>query len=382
MFNNVIVEFTDIRDTKDNVNTFNRVIKGETLSYVNGVKVGSFRNDTKFISKIDKSSDFIFNVITMDLETRTINNGLEAISNAIYDGEDYKTFFITDYKNSEEMLRDSLKYLMQDKYNNHHIYLHNFSKFDGIFLLRIIANLDAKVNVLIRDNNLLNISITFEDISILDGEDKTNKCTIHFHDSLLLLPSSLEKLAKNFGVESKGSFDFKKINQATTNDQLNLIRDKLLDYNKQDCLVLYQVMKEFAVNIFHLYSLNIINYPTISSLSFAIFRSNFMKEEIIPISNLKDYNFIKESYRGGHVDVYRPFTKKGRKVYCYDINSLYPFVMANNLFPTGIPKYFYGSRDLNDIFGFVKVNVTCPNNMFCPVLLTRINDKTIAPIGQ
>ena len=303
---------------------------------------------------------------------------MNPISVGIYDGKEYQTFFITDYMNSvapaEQMLRDSFNYLMQGKYNNYHIYLHNFSKFDGVFLLKIISNLDAKVNLLIRDNNLLTISISFE---INDDKYK-----IHLHDSLLLLPASLEKLAINFGVESKGNFDFSKINDAKTTEQLNLIREELLAYNKQDCLVLYQVMFKYAENIWELYSLNLTQYPTLSSLSFAIFKSNFMKEENIPISNTKDYNFLKDSYRGGHVDVYRPYPKKGRKVYCYDINSLYPSVMAKNVFPVGVPKYFTGSRELNDIFGFVKVEVTSPSDLFCPVLLTKVDGKTIAPTGQ
>jgi len=270
---------------------------------------------------------------------------------------------------------------MLEKYSDHHIYLHNFSKFDGIFLLKIITSISDNIKFLIRDNNLLTISLSF-DVKL---DDNSRKCTIHFHDSLLLLPSSLAKLAFNFGVENKGSFNFSKINNATNNKKLNMLREELLDYNKQDCLVLYQVMAKFAKQIFNLYSLNLTKYPTLSSLSFAIFRSNFLDKEIIPISNINDYNFITESYRGGHssqmLDVYRPYTKKGNKVYCYDINSLYPSVMASNDFPVGTPKYFTGPRDLQDLFGFIKVNVTCPE-MFCPVLLTKHNDKTIAPIGS
>jgi len=340
--------------------------------------VTSFQNDTKFITKIAKNKQFSFKSITMDLETQlSKDNVMNPVSVAIFDGSDYKTYFITDYLNSTDMLIASLKSLMVDKYNNHHIYLHNFSKFDGIFLLKIIANLDAKVKVLIRDNNLINISVTFE----VKKEDKIAKCIIHFHDSLMLLTSSLEKLAINFGVESKGSFDFNILNESKTNKQLSIIKNELIEYNKQDCLVLYQVMQKFAENIYHLYSLNINEYPTLSSLSFAIFRSSFMKEENIPISNLNDYNFIKDSYRGGHVDVYRPFSK-GKRVYCYDINSLYPSVMAKNLFPTGVPKYFNGTRELQDLFGFVKVKVTCPVDMFCPVLLTKVDGKTIAPVGS
>ena len=146
----------------------------------------------------------------------------------------YITFFINDYKNSETMLTESIKSLMQGKYNDHHVYLQNFSKFEGVFLLKIIANLDGKVKFLIRDNNLIKISVTFD----IKNEDKISKCIIHFQDSLLLLPSSLAKLAINFGVESKGSFDFSKLNLAKTPQQLNQIRHELLDYNKKDCLIL------------------------------------------------------------------------------------------------------------------------------------------------
>jgi DNA polymerase type B, organellar and viral len=373
--NKTIVEFVDIKEVDDT--TFTRQIKGKTLAYINGVNVSSYRNDTKFIQKLAKDKVLSLNVITMDLETKlNKDNVMNPVSVAIYDGTEYKTYFITDYNNSVDMLNESVKNLLQSKYNNHHIYLHNFSKFDGIFLLKIIANLDGKIKILIRDNNLISISVKFE----VKLADKTRKCVIYFHDSLLLLPASLEKLALFFNVERKGSFNFNRINIAKTRKQLNLIKSELLSYNKQDCLVLYQVIHKFANEIFKLYSLNLTNYPTLSSLSFAIFRSNFMKEENIPISNLNDFNFIKESYRGGHVDVYRPFTK-GKRVYCYDINSLYPSVMAKNPFPVGIPKYFNGTRDLKDLFGFVKVVVTCPD-MFCPVLLTKHNNKTIAPIGS
>lgn len=77
------------------------------------------------------------------------------------------------------------------------------------------------------------------------------------------------------------------------------------------------MLKIFAKEIFNIYSLNLTNYPTLSSLSFGIFRSNFLIKENIPISNINDFNFISESYRGGHssqmLDVYRPFNKKGRK---------------------------------------------------------------------
>jgi len=153
---------------------------------------------------------------------------MEPISAVIYDGKDYQTFFISDYRNSDQMLLDSIKYLMLDKYNNYHIYLQNFSKFDGIFLLKIIASISDNIKTLIRDNNLITISLKFYSLKTnMDSKNK-HKCIIHFHDSLLLLPSSLAKLSCNFGVESKGSFDFNLLNDAKTKEQLNIIKDDLL----------------------------------------------------------------------------------------------------------------------------------------------------------
>lgn len=163
--------------------------------------------------------------------------------------------------------------------------------------------------------------------------------------------------------------------------KLNKLKNEVLQYNKQDCLVLYQVIESFYNQIFNLFKLNLVNFPTLSTLSFSIFRSYYLEENVILISNKQDYDFISQSYKGGHVDVYRPFNKKGNKIYCYDYNSLYPTVMAKYPMPIGILRYFFGKRDLNNIFGFIKVNVTCPF-MYCPVLLNKNNNKSIAPIGQ
>ena len=77
---------------------------------------------------------------------------------------------------------------------------------------------------------------------------------------------------------------------------------------------------------------------------------------------------IRESYSGGAVDVYIPsnritkFFSKGsaifKKLFVYDVNSLFPYVMAHMPIPIGIPKYFEGDiRALNPkAFGFFYCN--------------------------
>ena len=48
-------------------------------------------------------------------------------------------------------------------------------------------------------------------------------------------------------------------------------------------------------------------YPTLTSLSFAIFRVKFLSCLNIPLITGKMFDDIKESFYGGTVDVYKPY---------------------------------------------------------------------------
>lgn len=89
------------------------------------------------------------------------------------------------------------KDLFIKKYRNYKIYLHNFAKFDSIFLLKTFSNI-TNIKPIIHNGNLIQLTITY------------NNYIITFKDSLLLLPSSLRKLCKSFNLEeNKGIFPFK-----------------------------------------------------------------------------------------------------------------------------------------------------------------------------
>ena len=51
--------------------------------------------------------------------------------------------------------------------------------------------------------------------------------------------------------------------------------------------------------------------------------------------------------------------------------------------PVGIPKLVQGHIDIldKDTFGFLKVKVTAPKDLYMPLLHTKINDMSIAPVG-
>lgn len=135
--------------------------------------------------------------------------------------------------------------------------------------------------------------------------------------------------------------------------------------------------------IFEKFSKNIHNYPTLPSLAFAIFRSNFMKDENILKLTGNIEKEIRKGYTGGSTDMFIPY---GKKIYVYDVNALYPSVMLDQDMPIGKPIKFIGDirKFEPNSFGFFKVN--CPDNIEHPILQikTKTKDgiKTISPIGS
>ena len=172
-------------------------------------------------------------------------------------------------------------------------------------------------------------------------------------------------------------------------------------YNKQDCLVLYQVILKFKKLVYELFKVNIDNIFTISSIALQVYRTNYIpvpeneleenKEPTeadwlsqITITHKNTYDKLISGYYGGAVDVYKPISPKDKTLFCYDVNSLYPSVMLNNDMPVGIPMTVKGHIDLNDpkTFGFLKVKVETPNDLNMHLLHTKSKNVGVAPLGE
>jgi DNA polymerase type B, organellar and viral len=227
-------------------------------------------------------------ILTLDLETRQLSGGhLEVISSCIYDGENYHTFYLIDFKSQEELLIETVKVLVDPMYNGYQVYIHNFSLFDAIFLFKYIialSKLGFDINFLKREDKFINITICkYEHKPYFNkkGELKSRKVTIFdltVYDSYLILPNSLSKLATAFNVTGKLSFNVLNNNQADLNDPA--FRSELLEYNKQDCKALYDVMVSFNTIFKELFKMSILGSPTLPSIAFKLFKSNFLNENI------------------------------------------------------------------------------------------------------
>jgi DNA polymerase type B, organellar and viral len=321
-----------------------------------------------------------------------------------YDGHNFSSFYLSDYNSVKEMMLTALGSLLKRKYNGYTIYAHNMAKFDIIFLLKYLIKL-GKINPIIHNGKIISLSINY---------GKNGEYKIEFKDSLLLLLGSLNLLCKSFKIEEGKSIfphlfvnennlnyngdvpninHFIKINKQEYKDYKSKytnwsLKSEAIKYCKIDCISLYQIIFKFNEMIYNLFKLNIHNYPTLPSLAFAIFRSNFMTPNLIPQLSGKISRDIRSGYTGGAVDMYIPENPEGTEIFCYDVNSLYPSQMQSQLMPVGMPTYFKGNiLKINpNAFGFFYCKIIAPENIKHPILQTRVKVngiyKTIAPIGN
>jgi hypothetical protein len=291
--NNVLV--MEWKDIYVDSNKFLREIGKSTYYYTdNKQTLHKFTKSTKPITPLINNSSLIISnkIITMDIETITIDNIQIPYLISWFDGDITKSYYI----DNKTTLKDQIKLLFKEifirKYRNYKVYFHNFSQFDSIFLLKVFSEVTKEkggtIKPLIFNDKLLSLQITY------------NNYTLTFKDSLLLLPSSLSKLCKSFGLEeNKGIFPFKLNNihyfgrVPSFSDHINVSYDDYMEFYKdfydshgfplenkywyfkeetikyclQDCKVLYQILIKFNILTFDSFNINIDKYPTLSSLS-------------------------------------------------------------------------------------------------------------------
>jgi DNA polymerase type B, organellar and viral len=109
---------------------------------------------------------------------------------SIYDGNKLFSYYLTDFENSDIMLITAIKNIMIKEYDNYKVYIHNMSRFDAIFLIKILVNL-GECNPIIHNDEIT--SITF----------KLNSYIVTFKDSQQMLIKSLRSLGDSFNVDIK-----------------------------------------------------------------------------------------------------------------------------------------------------------------------------------
>jgi hypothetical protein len=356
--------------------------------------------------------------MTIDIETIKIDNSLNPYLICGYTGNNYIHSYANDLSHDAriEMFVNFFKQILELK-EIKYIYAHNLSGFDGIFLLTQLIRFDAaNVEPVLFNGKLMAIKF------------KTKNRTIVFKDSFLLLPMSLRQLCKSFGVSTyKSHFPFNlsdinyvgefpsfeywsgitkdeydsikhqfTIQSKYNNDSLWSFRGEAIKYCNIDCKCLFDVLAKFNELLFIEFKLNIHGALTLPALAMKIYKIHYMpKDTIYQIHGTVEKD-IRESYTGGAVDVYLPhngvhqdfMSNERHRLYYYDVNSLYPFVMSSLEMPIGKPIAFEGDiRSVEpEAYGFFYCKITSPKYLEHPILQRRIKTqdgvRTIAGLGE
>ena len=353
------------------------------------------------------------NFITMDIETIKLESKFTPYLICAYNGIDYITSYANESLDQKSLFHSFINQLLLffNETKVLTVYAHNLSGFDGIFLLKHLLTF-GKVKPLIHNGKLRSIKVN---LNINGYKAKT----IIFKDSYLLLPLSLRKLCEAFNISNpKGFFPFllNKIfykgilpkrdhwTDISVSDYIKLqfkykgiiwnYRDEAIKYCKLDCKCLYDILVKFNELIFKEFNINIDIPLTLPALAMRIYKSQFMPNNTIYqlLGNVD--TDIRNSFTGGAVDVYIPhnrvetfFSNIFTKLYSYDVNSLYPFIMANTPMPVGKPKVLDGDirKIESDAYGYFYCKITSPSYLEHPIIQRSIKTsngiRTIAGLG-
>lgn len=152
-------------------------------------------------------------------------------------------------------------------------------------------------------------------------------------------------------------------------------------YNKRDVEIIYRAIREWW-RFLREHDLGSFA-PTLASQSMRAFRHRFMKHKILMESDERSLKLARDSLHGGRVECFQIGKVKG-PVAVYDVNSMYPFVMRENLFPAALIRY-HGPVSLRDLRKWLasrcvvaRVRLQTKRNRFAHV----VDNRLTFPVGR
>lgn len=166
-------------------------------------------------------------------------------------------------------------------------------------------------------------------------------------DSFPIFLMKLDKFAKAFNLDvKKGNEDIRYLNpMRLTKDKM----DKIKEYCRRDVMVLIEGYKAFERILRDKFQMTTPLYECVSlpQISLKLLRKNtHMFTHKLPMIDKKRY-----TYSGGRCEIFKLYNIG--KIYYYDVNSLYPYVMANRKYPIGP---YHPINDI-DASGIVKIKL-------------------------
>jgi hypothetical protein len=274
---------------------------------------------------------------------------------------------------------ETLEFLKKKK--NTKIFYHNL-KFDGEFWLSYLLSISFEYNEKLNSKNSFKTLITdsgaFYQIIYKFGKG-INAHKITLLDSLKILPLPVKSLAKAFGLSiAKGEIDY-------TRERARgwVITEEEKEYIINDCKIVARCLNTMFTQG--------LEKMTMASNALGNYKSIIGKKEFNGLYPQLDMNyqgesavlktiddFVRKSYKGGYTYVNEKFQNKD--INCigqtYDVNSLYPSRMYNELLPYDLPVYYKGTCPGNENYPLYIQHIKCKFNLkkgYIPILQIKGN---------
>lgn len=197
-----------------------------------------------------------------------------------------------------------------------------------------------------------------------------NKRKLRFLDTANYGVISVDQLGKDLGLP-KQSVDFEDVPD-----------DKLIDY----CIRDVEIIKTFILSyIDFLQSNNLGSFrTTLASQSLTAWRSRFMQSSVYTHNDEDLLRLERNGYHGGRTEIFYQGYLNSTNYFYYDVNSIYPYVMANTMLPTYPVSYMVNPtiQSLAHVMEDYYLIADCLLETDTAIYPKRHKDKLVFPIGE
>lgn len=223
------------------------------------------------------------------------------------------------------------------------LYFHNLT-YDGQFIITYLLKSGYNfTNSVSLKKNYFNCYVS--DSGKIYNIKIKNKNYIKIYDSKNIIDYSIEDLSNKINMYKKIKIDFENLN-------FEKLKKRCQNDVKTVIYYLKPIIKKYG------------GVSTSSKMSFNNFIKNTdygkYRKFLTPLIDPKIYKYIRRAFVGGIC-----FLKQSCKnkildnVNVYDINSMYPSIMADEQLPFGTPYYFKGKYKKNDIYNLYIQHIKC-----------------------
>lgn len=178
---------------------------------------------------------------------------------------------------------------------------------------------------------------------------------------------------RHWPMSVKAMGDYLKLEKMTPGGTVNKFDD--VEYCRRDTEIVFRFVEEMTKR-YAILGADVKN--TLPSSAFNLFKQDYCEIDLKRPSDAICDQLMKAAY-GGRVEIFRTGLLQG-PIDCYDINSLYPSVMASNEYP--LPSSGRMSEKFDESGDSItEAELTVPE-MDIPPLPFRGNNKLIFPVGK